>query len=207
MKRAFNMIKNVIFDMGGVLIDYDPEKTLYSIFDRETADAALREIFRNKLWSAKDRGDVFPEDIMRIAGDKIPADSYDKIKEMVFNYYPYMPPFENMYPLVLSLKRNGYGVYLLSNASGDFYERKSGIPALALFDGYLISADYHLLKPEPEIYEKLFTKFGLNREECVFIDDSPENVRGSENAGMKAVCHKGGAEGLAEKLRAAGVKI
>ena len=55
------MIKNIIFDMGGVLIDYNPEKTLYSLFDKETADILLREIFRNDIWSQKDRGVIFTD--------------------------------------------------------------------------------------------------------------------------------------------------
>lgn len=58
------MIKNIIFDMGGVLIDYNPEKTLYSIFDRQTADILLKEIFRNPIWADKDRGIITPEEII-----------------------------------------------------------------------------------------------------------------------------------------------
>ena len=57
------MIKNIIFDMGGVLIDYNPEKTLYGMFDKETADLLLRVIFRNPLWSDKDRGIILPAEI------------------------------------------------------------------------------------------------------------------------------------------------
>ena len=79
------MIKNIVFDMGGVLIDYDPEKTLYGMFDRETADIALSEIFRNEIWREKDRGTVSAEDILRLKGDKIPARSYEKIAEMTLN--------------------------------------------------------------------------------------------------------------------------
>ena len=66
------MIKNIIFDMGGVLIDYNPEKTLYGLFDKETADILLREIFRNQLWSDKDRGIITPEEIMLKKRNSIP---------------------------------------------------------------------------------------------------------------------------------------
>ena len=201
------MIKNIVFDMGGVLIDYNPEKTLYSLFDKETADIALREIFRNNLWAEKDRGTVTPDDIMRIAGPEIPAHAYDKVKDMAFNLYPYMPPFEKMYDLILALREKGYGIYLLSNASVDFYENKVNIPALSLFDGYLISADYLLLKPEKEIYEKLFVKFGLKREECVFIDDVQANADAAEKCGMKAVRHDGNIDTLKLRLGELGVNI
>ncbi len=201
------MIKNIVFDMGGVLIDYNPEKTLCSLFDKETADIALREIFRNKLWAEKDRGTITPDDIMEAAGDKIPAHAFEKVKDMTYNLYPYMPPFEEMYKLILNLRRNGYMIFLLSNASADFYDNKVNIPALELFDGYLISADYLLLKPEKEIYEKLFEKFGLKREECVFIDDVQANAQAAEECGMKAIRHDGNIDTLIKDLSAYGVKI
>ena len=194
--------------MGGVLIDYNPEKTLYSMFDKETADILLREIFRNSLWADKDRGIIFPDEIMRIKKDTIPSEVYGKVCEMVENFYPYMPPFEKMYGLVKQLKENGYGIYLLSNASSDFHERRSGIPALSLFDGVLISADYKLLKPEKEIYLTLYEKFSLNPEECFFIDDVQKNIDGAWATGMDGHCYyHGDIEILKAALKEKGIKI
>lgn len=202
------MIKNIIFDMGGVLIDYNPEKTLYGMFDRETADILLKEIFRNQVWSDKDRGIIFPDEIMAQKKDAVPAEVYEKTAEMVNNFYPYMPPFEKMYDLVKQLKDNGYGIYLLSNASSDFHVRREGIPALSLFDGVLISADYKLLKPEKEIYLALFEKFSLNPEECYFIDDVHKNIDGARAAGMDGHCYyHGDIEILKEALKEKGIRI
>jgi len=202
------MIKNIIFDMGGVLIDYNPEKSLYSLFDKNTADILLREIFRNQIWSDKDRGIIFPEQIMEQKKNAIPPEVFDKASEMVHNFYPYMPPFEKMYDFIKQLKKNGYGIYLLSNASSDFHERRSDIPALSLFDGVLISADYKLLKPEKEIYMALYEKFSLIPEECYFIDDVQKNIDGAKATGMIGHCHSHtDMEGLKSALRDAGVKI
>lgn len=194
--------------MGGVLIDYNPEKTLYSLFDRETAEILLKEIFRNSVWSDKDRGIIFPDEIMKQKKSVIPAEAYGKVCEMVENFYPYMPPFEKMYDLVKKLKENGYGIYLLSNASSDFHERRSGIPALSLFDGVLISADYKLLKPEKEIYIALYEKFSLNPEECFFIDDVQKNIDGARATGMDGHCyHHGDIEILKAALIENGINI
>ncbi len=202
------MIKNIIFDMGGVLIDYNPEKSLYGIFDRETADILLREIFRNQLWADKDRGIITPEEIMEIKKNSIPAETYEKVCEMVDNFYPYMPVFEQMYDFVNSLKENGYGIYLLSNASSDFHIRREGIPALSLFDGVLISADYKLLKPEKEIYETLYKEFNLRPEECFFIDDVQKNIDGARATGMDGHCYyHGDLEILKKDLISKGVKM
>ena len=175
--------------MGGVLIDYNPEKALYGIFDKETADILLREVFRNSLWSDKDRGIISPAEIMEKVRDRIPAEVFEKVSEMVDNFYPYMPPFEKMYDFVKEIKAKGFGIYLLSNASSDFHERRSGIPALSLFDGVIISADYKLLKPEKEIYEKLYETFSLLPEECFFIDDVPANIEGAAATGMQGHCY------------------
>lgn len=202
------MIKNIIFDMGGVLIDYNPEKTLYSLFDKETADILLREIFRNPVWNDKDRGIIFPDEIMEQKRSAIPAVIFDKVSEMVNNFYPYMPPFEKMYDLVKQLKENGYGIYLLSNASSDFHIRREGIPALSLFDGVIISADYKLLKPEKEIYLTLYEKFSLKPEECFFIDDVQKNIDGAKATGMDGHCYyHGDVEILKKDLISKGVNI
>ena len=202
------MIKNIIFDMGGVLIDYDPEKTLYSALDKESADIALAEIFRNKLWSEKDRGTVSAEEIIRLKGGKIPARSYEKVVEMVKNFYPSMPPFTQAEEIVKRLKSNGYRIFLLSNASLDFYDEKKNIPALSYFDGYLISADYKLIKPEKEIYFTLFSKFNLLPEECFFIDDVEANCLASRSAGMKAYClAREDYEGLINAMKENGIDI
>lgn len=202
------MIKNIIFDMGGVLIDYNPEKTLFALFDKETAELLLREIFRNSIWNDKDRGIIFPDEIIEQKKSLIPAEHIEKVTKMVNNFYPYMPPFEKMYDLIKQLKENGYGIYLLSNASSDFHERREGIPALSMFDGVVISADYKLLKPEKEIYLTLFEKFSLNPDECYFIDDVQKNIDGAKAAGMDGHCYyHGDVEILKKALSEKGVRI
>ncbi len=196
------MIKNIIFDMGGVLIDYNPEKTLYALFDKETADLLLRVIFRNPLWSDKDRGIITPAEIMKKVRNEIPAEIFEQVSAMVDNFYPYMPPFEKMEGFVRNLKEKGFGIYLLSNASSDFHERRNGIPALSMFDGVIISADHKLLKPEKEIYEKLYETFDLDPSECFFIDDVAANIDGAAATGMQGHCYyHGNLETLIEDMK------
>ena len=202
------MIKNIVFDMGGVLIDYNPEKALYGELDKESADIALAEIFRNNIWSEKDRGVVSAEEILALKGGLIPAHAYDKVAEMVMNLYPFMPPFEETERIVKRLKSNGYRIFLLSNASLDFYDEKKNIPALSYFDGYLISADYKLIKPEKEIYLTLFSKFNLRPEECFFVDDVEANCEASRVLGMKAFrLINQDFEGLIKAFKENGIRI
>lgn len=202
------MIKNIIFDLGGVLIDHNPEKTLYAHFPKEDADIILREIFRNPIWVERDRGTVTSAQILEMKKGIIPSEIYDKVEEMVNDFFPYMPPFEKMYSFVKELKEKGYGVYLLSNVGKEFHRVKKDIPVLELFDGFVASSDYKVVKPEKEIYNILYDKFSLKAEECFFIDDVQKNIDGARMTGMDGHCyHHGDLEILKADLRQKGVKI
>ena len=84
---VIDMIKNIIFDMGGVLIDHNPEKTLYAHFDKETADIILKEVFRNELWVERDRGVVTSEEIIEKKKHLFPKEHFEKIT--YDNWYNY----------------------------------------------------------------------------------------------------------------------
>ena len=88
-----------------------------------------------------------------------------------------------MEELVRRLKKPGWSVYLLSNTAVTYHQYSHKLPAIDCFDGQFISADYHLLKPNREIYEKFVQVFGLVPEECYFIDNKAENVNAAIAAG------------------------
>jgi putative hydrolase of the HAD superfamily len=98
------------------------------------------------------------------------------------------------------VKSNGFGVYVLSNAHKSFYRYFPRYFDLEFFDGVVVSADVHIVKPDVRIYEHLLSKFNLKAEECLFIDDRANNVDGAEKAGMQAVQFKNDFEEVKEYL-------
>ena len=112
-----------------------------------------------------------------------------------------------MCELVAELKANGYGIYLLSNASLRQHEYWPRIPASRYFDGTLVSADVKLVKPQPEIYLLLCQKFRLRPEECFFIDDSNYNIEGALNSGMSGAIFHGDMSQIRARLRVKPARI
>lgn len=186
------MIKNLVFDMGGVLIRFDPDAVLteHGITDPGDREIFKKEVFRSAEWSDYDRGtvtkDAFLDCIARLPEKYRPL-AHRMLIERVFAAND-MPHVEGMYELISYFKSKGLRIYLLSNAGQDFYVYGKTIPAISLFDGLFISSDWHLLKPEPEIYDKFFELFSLDPSECLFVDDLPANIEGAKARGMDGIC-------------------
>ncbi len=205
--------KILVFDMGNVLISFDTHRIL--------ADQGLNEeeivlfedtVFRSPEWRGYDQGvcgkDAFERPISALP-PKLSALARKMILETVF-VSSYMPPFPQTEELVRRAKDAGYRLYLLSNAGQDFYQYRSGIPALTLFDGLYVSSDYKLLKPEREIYLSFLRTFSLRAEDCVFIDDMQVNIDGAAAVGMDGICFNAAREPietLYRKLAEKGVVI
>lgn len=179
------MVKNIVFDMGGVLIDFNFPKTIKEYFPEKYHEILKREVFCSSLWQELDGGTLRSDEAIEMILPKIPEETRDLVKTMVNDFYPYMPPFPQMYDFVKRIKDAGYPVYLLSNATPRVFDQYLNIPSLTLMDGFFISALYKLRKPQREIYEAFCNKFSLNPEECFFIDDMPQNIEGAKAFGMK----------------------
>lgn len=207
------MIKNIVFDMGNVILCYDAQTILGKYLDKQEDIETFRQVLMGSFeWQEYDRGTMDKYDFIPVI-ETMPAHLQALAKKIVLDQCfaeKEMPPFPQTEELILKLKEKGYGIYLLSNAGKDFYHYSKFKPALQHMDFCFVSSDYKLLKPEPEIYEKFFAVTGLDRSECVFIDDVPANVQGSINAGMDAICFTPSRQDISElyaALRERGVDI
>ncbi len=174
--------------MGGVLIDFDPIRSVKNHFAPEDKDVVLANTFRSKEWSAMDKGDLSVEEALKRMTSRIPERLHAEVRRMVLEREAEMPPIAEMYPVVKTLKENGYKIYLLSNCPDWFDDFKKSVPAFAFFDGFIISAYYNEIKPEENIYKALFKVFSLKPEECFFIDDMQANIDTAKRLGMNTHC-------------------
>ena len=202
------MIKNIVFDMGNVIIRFDPELFMSRLgLAEEDKKLLKRELFVSLEWSRMDRGSLTDEEAAEIVCRRVPERLHDAVRRLVGMWDRPILPVEGMYELVEELRGMGYGIYLLSNASFRQHDYWPRVPASKFFDGTLISADVKLVKPQPEIYRLLCDKFSLVPGECVFIDDSTSNAEGAYFCGINALVFHGDAHEMRLKLNELGVKV
>lgn len=202
------MIRNILFDMGNVLIRFDRKLFLdrLEICDADK-EVLLREVFASVDWTHMDRGTKAEATALESMKLRLPQRLHAAAEELVFHWDEPLLPIDGMYELVEELKAKGYGIYLLSNASVRQHDYWSRIPANRFFDGTLISADERVLKPQPEIYHLCMERFGLKAEESFFIDDMAHNVEGALFCGLSGAVFHGDVTRLRKDLRAAGVDV
>ena len=201
------MIQNLVFDMGNVLIHWQPPLILEREgLPEEDRPLILKEVFGSVEWIQLDRGSIPPEEGTAAMCRRLPERLRDAARDLTWNWWRRnLLPVEGMADLVRELKGLGYGIYLLSNAKADLPQYFGLIPGSECFDGRVVSADWKLLKPQPEIYWTLFREYGLKPEECFFIDDLNINIEGAWHVGMGGTIFDGSLPRLRRDLNAAGV--
>lgn len=202
------MIHNIIFDMAWVLFEYEPlEFTKNYVTDEADAGLINNELFCAAEWDLTDRGTLTDDEYLSIVLQRLPRRLHGPARYLFEHWHKALKPNERIESLICGLKKSGYKIYLLTNMSRRFYKFYKNIPAMKYFDGAIVSADEHTVKPEPEIYLNLFKKFNLKPEECFFIDDRPENIAAGEKLGMRGFCFRQDVNELAVALSGAGIKI
>lgn len=182
-------IKHLIFDMGNVLMRYDPEVPLREYVSSEEArDLIRKELFQGPEWVERDRGTISIEEMYESVAKRIPEQYHEELKKCVYGWDICMEPLEKSVKLCEDARKWGYQTYVLSNAAADeFYRYFPKFSPLEAFDGVMVSSEVHLIKPDVRIYECLLEKYQLKPEECLSFDDRKDNVEGAREAGMQAM--------------------
>ncbi len=188
------MIKNVVFDMGNVLLSYTPQDYMKTITQDEViAQAVLKELFNSKEWEELDAGTISEEYAVKQVSARIPQyASY--VQKSMDNWHSDLTPMEGMPEIVKRLKEKGFRIYLLSNTSIRFFQYRDKVEMFHCFDGFIISAKERLVKPDTAIFDCLCSRYDLKNSECIFIDDLQVNIDGAIRAGLNGHLFQGAQE-------------
>ncbi len=181
-------IRNLVFDVGGVLLGYRWEDMLTKDHGMAYEDALVfgRTIFDDPLWLEFDYENIPFDEVVERYCAKYPHWEKD-IRWMMENTGLMQVKRPDVWDLFPRLRESGYRIYLLSNYSSVLFARHTaGASFLKYIDGAVVSYMIHKIKPNREIYEYLLDKYGLNAGECLFFDDRPTNVQGAIDCGMQA---------------------
>lgn len=181
-------MKNIVFDFGGVLVDWNP----HHLYDKYFGSREKAEWFLNNIclysWNLQmDGGKPFAEGVAELQAE------HPEWSEAIAIYHTRWiemmnGEIEGMASVIRRLKAAGYGVYGLTNWSAETFPMvRDTYPVFQEFDGIVVSGEEHLLKPDEAIYKCLLERYDLQAEESLFIDDNADNVVGARNVGMKAI--------------------
>ena len=196
------MIKNIIFDFGGVLVDWNP----HYLFDKYFNDINEANYFVdnvcNSEWNAEMDGGKPFEQAVRERSAMFPKYA-ETLKLYQTNWMDTMgEEIPGMYNLIKSLKENGFPIiYGLTNWSAETFPTvQKTYRIFSLIDNIVVSGEVKQLKPNPEIFYTLLNKYNLKAEESLFIDDNLKNVEGAKAVGINAIRFEN-AQKLKESLK------
>lgn len=202
------MIKNIVLDVGRVLVAWQPKEKMKEWgYSEETVSALSKALFDSGVWNEADRGVLNDEEFLALAVSQAP-----NYEEEIQYFWEHVDQAIWQLPYALdwirAMKKAGYRVYILSNYGSWTFEKtkENALSFLGDVDGALFSYEVKQIKPNPDIFQSLFERFALVPEECVFLDDLAKNIDGAKAVGMYGIVFTGLEEGLAE-LEKLGVKI
>lgn len=182
------MIKNIVFDIGNVLVDYCWEEHIVRRgFSGEKKERLGRAMMLSDTWQEVDRGVWSEEQLLAgfIANDR---ELEAEIRTVFSDMSTLVRERSGSKDWLRSLKADGYRVYYLSNFSSKVErEAKKELSFLEEMDGGILSYTVRLIKPDPAIYRLLLERYGLSAEESVFLDDSAANVQAAKALGMEGI--------------------
>lgn len=182
------MTKNIIFDLGNVLIKYDPFSFIKQNIKVENQENFYNIVFKGEEWEALDRGTITSNEAIIRLSKKIPQEEKNINKLFSNSIQDVLFLDKTNLEYVKSLKSKDYKLYILSNFHKDGFNYVENMYKLSrIFDGKVISYDCHLLKPEAAIYSLILSKYNLKPEETIFIDDSQNNIIASQKMGIQGI--------------------
>ena len=182
-----DILKNLVFDMGNVLIEWNSEKILKAITeDIHLQDLLRKEVFETGLWVETDEGVKTREEVIEIVTGKLGEDYRNEITQLLRYWYKYADVFTKVQDRIIELSKSDYSIYILSNTAFTFYDlvKEGYLPATSVAKGMVLSCEEKVLKPDEKIYNILLERYNLDPHDTMFFDDLPENIWGAARCGI-----------------------
>lgn len=194
------MIKNIVFDMGMVLVSFNWMNYLDSLpFTQEIKKTMKQKALANQaVWNEHDRGVMSDEEFLVFASKEAP-EILEPLRFYMDGVGKIIQEYDYSREWLHSLKERGYRVYILSNYGAAPYRyARENFTYFEEADGIVISSDVKMIKPEPGIYQHLLKTYGLKPEETVFLDDRRDNIEAAEAFGIKGIIFENYTQGKEE---------
>ena len=201
MLKESTVIRNLVFDMGNVLIHWTADGIMDGMGVRDESDRniLLAEMFRSPEWTLLDWGRITEDEAEKVFQSRIPSRLWVYIHHAIY-WEDMLTPVEGMADYIRAKKKEGYSIYLLSNAPQRCEEIFPSIPGSECFDGIVYSGRVKMIKPHRDIFLYLLGFFSLRAEECLFIDDLEANVKTALECGMHGLVFRGKPEEIEKVL-------
>lgn len=200
-------IRNIVFDIGGVLADFNVNGFLSSKgFDVSMIRRILKASIMTPYWGQFERGEITEEQALAGFASADP-EIENELKAAFSNVEGMLTIRDFSIPLVRGLKEAGYHTYYLSNYSKKAYDEcGESLAFMPHMEGGFVSFRVGKTKPDPAMYEQFLSEYGLQAADCVFVDDTAENVEAARRLGFEGIVFVSYAD-LIEKLDDLGVKF
>lgn len=188
------MIKNLLFDLGGVIMDIKKDNCVeaFRALGLQDASAFFGDFAQQGPFAKIEEGKITPDQFHEEIRSLLPNDVSDEAMDEAFIKFLIGIPVERLRMLAELHRR--YGMYLLSNTNSIMWHtfiasefRKDGRNINYYFDGIVTSFEAKALKPSPEIFQYTIEKLGIDPEETIFFDDSQKNLDAAARFGF-ATC-------------------
>lgn len=185
------MVKNVIFDIGSVLLHYNFDLMCKSFSDNPSDwDFLNKEVVMSPEWTGAsliDYGYLTVEEAIAQIQDRTNHKNDELVRNFLLHCHENRPVATSVIKRIKQLKEMGYRIYLLSNTGVKMIQHfKEACDVFELVDGYILSYEVHQVKPNHSIYKTLLEKYQLNTQESVFIDDNAKNIKTALDLGLIA---------------------